>query len=405
MRARIHSRLIVIPTLIAGLVVVGPINPVGAAGETCNGKVATIVGTAGAEVLTGTDAADVIVGLGGNDTINAKGGNDVICALASGDSRTQSVSIDGGTGTDTAVFSSTLAALSSVDLTLGVARFGEAGDVERPFLSIENVTSHLATTNVILGGPLKIIGTTGPNRFKVALGIIEPMGGNDVITGTTPQVEAAWVFVDYHRAKSGVAVDLNTGVATGPSNDTLTNVDAVIGTRFADTLVGDDSVNSFDGVVGSDIIDARGGADEIFTKGAGSSISAGDGNDYIRAVPGWARLDAGAGTNRLSLEQSPVAVSVDLRAQTVVSGGLTDRMSGVIAIIGSRYDDVVSGTDAADFVDGWNGNDRIEGRGGRDILRGGKGTDTLDGGLGYDQCVDDLVTTIRINCEVNVDPD
>ncbi|MGZ5214522.1 MAG: hypothetical protein ACXWEN_12345, partial [Actinomycetota bacterium] len=41
---------------------------------TCQGQVATIVGTPGDDVITGTPGNDVIVGLGGNDVINGMGG-------------------------------------------------------------------------------------------------------------------------------------------------------------------------------------------------------------------------------------------------------------------------------------------------------------------------------------------
>jgi len=45
----------------------------------CNGIVATIVGTAGDDVIVGTKGDDVIAGLEGNDIIMGKRGNDVIC--------------------------------------------------------------------------------------------------------------------------------------------------------------------------------------------------------------------------------------------------------------------------------------------------------------------------------------
>jgi uncharacterized repeat protein (TIGR01451 family) len=70
---------------------------------TCFGKPATIVGTAGADVLTGTDGADVIVGLGGNDQISGGGGNDLICGgdgndvLRGAGGRDH---VDGGAGND-----------------------------------------------------------------------------------------------------------------------------------------------------------------------------------------------------------------------------------------------------------------------------------------------------------------
>lgn len=60
----------------------------------CKGVSATIVGTAGADVLTGTAGRDVIVGLGGNDKIYGGGGNDLICAGAGNDI------VSGGSGND-----------------------------------------------------------------------------------------------------------------------------------------------------------------------------------------------------------------------------------------------------------------------------------------------------------------
>jgi len=59
---------------------------VGAQGQqTCDGRVATIVGTAGDDVLVGTGGDDVIVGLGGDDVIRGRRGNDIICGGAGDD--------------------------------------------------------------------------------------------------------------------------------------------------------------------------------------------------------------------------------------------------------------------------------------------------------------------------------
>jgi Ca2+-binding RTX toxin-like protein len=45
----------------------------------CHGREATLIGTAGPDVIHGTKKADVIVGLGGNDKLIGLGGNDTIC--------------------------------------------------------------------------------------------------------------------------------------------------------------------------------------------------------------------------------------------------------------------------------------------------------------------------------------
>jgi Ca2+-binding RTX toxin-like protein len=46
---------------------------------TCQGKVATVVGTEGNDVRTGTAHKDVIVGLGGNDKLSGLAGSDLVC--------------------------------------------------------------------------------------------------------------------------------------------------------------------------------------------------------------------------------------------------------------------------------------------------------------------------------------
>lgn len=71
----------------------------------CQGKTATIVGTAGDDRLVGTKRNDVIDGLGGNDTISGKGGNDRLCGSAGNDTLLGGAGNDklsGGSGADTA---------------------------------------------------------------------------------------------------------------------------------------------------------------------------------------------------------------------------------------------------------------------------------------------------------------
>lgn len=60
----------------------------------CRGRLATIVGTDGKDVITGTSGPDVIVALGGNDTVDGGSGDDVICAGPGADR------VKGGRGND-----------------------------------------------------------------------------------------------------------------------------------------------------------------------------------------------------------------------------------------------------------------------------------------------------------------
>ena len=61
---------------------------------TCNGVVATRVGTAAHDILMGTNGPDVIVGFDGNDTIYGLGGNDLLCGNGGHDT------LYGGAGDD-----------------------------------------------------------------------------------------------------------------------------------------------------------------------------------------------------------------------------------------------------------------------------------------------------------------
>jgi Ca2+-binding RTX toxin-like protein len=70
---------------------------------TCNGVVATRVGTAGHDTLMGTAGPDVIVGFDGDDTIYGLGGNDLLCGNAGHDTLVGGSGDDmlvGDTGTD-----------------------------------------------------------------------------------------------------------------------------------------------------------------------------------------------------------------------------------------------------------------------------------------------------------------
>jgi Ca2+-binding RTX toxin-like protein len=78
----------------AGAFEVQTVPPAGAETPTCQGKAATIVGTAGKDKLKGTKGADVIAALAGNDSVSALAGNDRVCA---GDGKDK---VSGGGGKD-----------------------------------------------------------------------------------------------------------------------------------------------------------------------------------------------------------------------------------------------------------------------------------------------------------------
>src|SRR5262245_22116868 len=92
--------------------------------------------------------------------------------------------------------------------------------------------------------------------------------GDDTIDGF-----AGFDFVSYASAVSGVTVDLGAGTATGGAgNDTLLNIEAVLGSNFNDTLTGDAQGNWIDG---------GGGADTFFGNAGNDGLVGGTGHDRI----------------------------------------------------------------------------------------------------------------------------
>jgi Ca2+-binding RTX toxin-like protein len=80
---------------------------------------------------------------------------------------------------------------------------------------------------------------------------------------------------------------------------------------------------------------------------------------------------------------------------------------GYNLVVGSRYADVLPGSDCDDVILAFAGNDRVVAKDGDDIVRGGRGDDVLfagegddfiRGGTGYDRCVGDVDDQF-VNCE------
>ena len=129
----------------------------------------------------------------------------------------------------------------------------------------------------------------------------------------------------------------------------LTDLEAVIGSRFSDVLSGDGGVNTLIGLEGSD------------------RINGGDGLDTASYV-----LDGG-----------PVSVSLAADVATD-GGGLLDRLVGVESVEGSANADTLIGDDESNIFEGGPGDDRVSGRGGGDTVDGGSGEDAAYGGQGLD---------------------
>lgn len=248
-----------------------------------------IQGTPFDDVLTGTDLNEWIEGLLGNDRLYGMGGSDQLWG-AGGDDL-----YDGGEGHDYAQFFKSNMWIR-VDLAIkGPQDTNEGRDT---FVSIEGILGsplnddfrgddayneiHGADGDDFIdgrGGDDFLVGGAGADEIHGGGGADSITGGdgNDRLFGGAGD-DRFWVGfgVDLYDGgegvdslvfsldSGGVTVDLSlaTRQEFAPSMyGTLTSIERVSGTRFADTLLGDARDNIFDSGAGDDIVDGRGGND------------------------------------------------------------------------------------------------------------------------------------------------
>jgi Ca2+-binding RTX toxin-like protein len=169
--------------------------------------------------------------------------------------------------------------------------------------------------------------------------------GNDTLNGGDGKD-----YVAYSDAIAGVVASLVNGtVSGGGGNDTLISIETVFGSSFADTLTGDSGANSLYGRSGDDTVDG----------GAGDDFMSGDeGNDTLIGGPGYDTAVFYSATS---------GVTVNLALGTATGGGMgNDTLSGIEAVEGGSFADILTGSDGNDVLAGWNGDDVIDGGGGDD---------------------------------------
>ncbi|MGF1604719.1 MAG: beta strand repeat-containing protein [Rhodothalassiaceae bacterium] len=406
----------------------------------------TLLGGLDADALDGGLADDFVDGGAGDDTLTGGAGDDVLTGFSGNDV------LDGGEGIDTAAFGGEGSAEIGgvfVDLTFGTAMIGDDSDT---LSGIENVSGSAfaddlggddganmlagldgADTLQGFGGADTLTGGDGADVLlggfdaDILLGgdgadFLDGGSGDDSLIGGAGDDSFAGGSgidtVDFSgdAPSGGVIADLTFGVATkGEETDTLTEVENLIGTAFADDLGGDDGANQLTGLDGDDVLQGFGGVDSLLggagddallggagadaltgaagadflDGGAGDDVlTGGDGDDVLAGFSGSDSLDGGAGTDTAAFEGEGSAgvggVTVDLTFGTASIGDDTDSLTGVENVSGTAFGDDLGGDDAANLLSGLAGDDLLQGFGGADQLDGGDGADTVLGGAAAD---------------------
>ena len=288
-----------------------------------------LFGDDGDDTLLGGDGADRLYGGAGADNLSGGAGNDRFYGDAGADN------IDGGVGFDTVYYTS-----STSFVAVNLAGNGSAGDADGDtYTSIERVFG--SDFNDLLSGDganNQLFGGTGDDMLSGGAGADVLNGGDGTDTAS------------YESAFAGVIASLdmpasNTNDAAG---DTYASIENLIGSAFDDSLTGD-------------------ALDNVLTGGAGADI-----------------LDGGVGTDTASYAGATARVDLSLATGGTVGDAAGDTFMSIEVVVGSDFDDDISGTA---------GNDTLIGGAGNDDLTGGAGADELIGGAGYDRVFYDQAST------------
>ncbi|MBI5163690.1 MAG: hypothetical protein HY985_07290, partial [Magnetospirillum sp.] len=246
-----------------------PVATVGAPGTTL-ASAETAIFPPPVEVIEvpGTPSADVLIGTGKPEHMQGFRGDDVLYGGAGDDSLDGGIgtdrleggpgndSYDGGPGRDLLSFAleqaPALVDLQNSQVTVsGTFEFTQ---------NVEDLTGSAfgdtlmgdAEDNVLVGGG--------------GLDLLAGRLGNDTLDGGADGAYASWSDLG-----GPVAADLAAGIATewDGGTDTLSGIVGAVGTRFDDTLAGDDDANRLEGGAGADRLDGRGG-DDVLAGGSGA---------------------------------------------------------------------------------------------------------------------------------------
>ena len=328
-------------------------------------------------IFTGTDGNDILTGNDGNNWLNGGAGHDVLTGGGGADVfvvdhgarswRTTNWVMDFEQGRDKLQMGSDPVWYQGIDTTGDGAvdstavyhqahgRSNYTDPKSHPVLAVlKGFTGRLTVDDFVTGGgrPSKVTEIrqdfTGTDSADILTGndgnnILAGRGAADVLDGGGGADTA-----DYSASNAGVRVDLSDGAGAGghAEGDTLISIENVTGSYHADILTGDAGANVLEG----------GGANDRLVGGAGAD-----------------RLDGGGGTDTADYSASDAGVTVNLGGSKTggyitASGGHAegDRLRNIENLIGSSYDDILTGG------------------GGANILQGGAGADRLDGGRGRD---------------------
>lgn len=276
--------------------------------------------------------------------------------------------------------------------------------------------------SVMLDPAMRLMGGTGDDTLTGGSGDDTLVGsaGADVMAGS-----AGSDVADYSRSNAAVVIDLgSSGAQSGgfAAGDTLSGIEALVGSRFADTFLGTSAAERFDGRAGFDWVSyanhtsatvnlslatqadgdvlssiegiiGTSGSDSLVGHKAAEHLVGGGGADELFGSVGKDTLDGSSGTDTVDYSGGG-GVTVDLSSSGPQKGGLAFR--DVLIDIENVYGSATE----ANHLKGSAGNNNLYGGSGNDVFQVVSGQDAFYGGAGFDiidftnSSVADLMLTV-----------
>ena len=240
------------------------------------------------------------------------------------------------------------------------------------------------------------------------------VGFEDLKWGGDKDFDDSVFTVDIGTTNSSLLAKEKTKDVRSTDNDDMkggSGDDKMFGMADNDKMSGGDGDDKMWGNSGNDVMNGGAGNDDVRGGKGDDTLAGGDGddkvfgnsgNDHLIADAGNDSYDGGAGFDTLDYSGASHAIKADLNKH-VVTGWGTDTVKGVEAVIGSAFDDVLSGDKRDNVLVGGAGSDTFRGRGGSDTFTGGAGKDTfvwakkdVGAGLGLDH-IRDFAKGDRLN--------
>ncbi len=353
-----------------------------------------VQGSGSNDVLYGDNSQNVLDGTAGNDSIDGRGGADDITG-GSGDDwiygHANGSKLDGGEGLGDLL--SYVYHTGPVSIDLGNSEIGAGNFTNAPDNIVMDIKATATTrgysTFEDLDGSDFSDNLTGDLYYNTIRGfdgadVISADGGNDRLIGGNGADALnggdGFDWVEYGDSGAGVTVDLQSvGVGGTAQDDTYANVENILGSRFADRLLGDASDNIIDPNLSPggalELIEGRGGTDRMVLNFSSPDIDVGTG-----VIGGF-----GAGVQN--------GVFIHSNAASATLHEITFFDVEAMDFTGTKSDDTVRAKSGNDNISTGSGADTIYSGTGADNVDAGRGTDTVYVGTDTNFALTDLTTS------------